>query len=133
MTELQQKMIDFLEDTVQYYSVDPIKRRSISDTKGCFYSPKNAHKPSSNGCAIGRHLPEELQGKYDSVSSCSISYIYTVYYNELPVNLKELPCEFLRDVQHLHDAGINWNGMGLSLTGEKNVQKIKNYISNYND
>ena len=51
---------EFLEDTIAYYSED-VNRRCIKGTK-CLYSPLNADKKGiSKGCAIGRHLDEELQ------------------------------------------------------------------------
>lgn len=58
--------LEFLEDTVKYYSENTNRRCVNNVIVGCYYSPENAGKIGiSDGCAIGRHLKDSLKEKLD--------------------------------------------------------------------
>ena len=51
----QQQMQDILKETVDYYSEDPVNRRSLTEDGDCMYTWGNKH------CAVVRFLREEYQ------------------------------------------------------------------------
>ena len=117
MNELQQKQLDFLEDTVKYYSED-ISRRAVNNYS-CRYRTNDGRK-----CAIGRFIPDDLYN--EKIEEHSIGEIFK--YEFIPDELKELGVNFLYDIQHLHDNDSNWERRGLSSEGEEWVYFIKNEI-----
>ena len=117
MNELQQRQLDFLENTVKYYSEDTSRR--AADNYSCRYRTSDGRK-----CAIGRHIPDELYN--EKIEEHSIFEIFK--YECIPDELKELGGIFLCDIQYLHDKNFNWENCGLSSTGEEWVYFIKNKI-----
>lgn len=116
---------EFLLDTLQYYCEDT-SRRCEKDGR-CKYHPSSINHSNSEGCAIGRHLPEELALKCDSDGAIGVDIIF----NELPDNLRLLGRSFLDDIQCLHDVEIYWNtssGKGLLEAGQ---HRLKTIILNY--
>ena len=120
MDELQQKQLDFLEDTVKYYSEDTSRRAVTIGGSYCYYRTDDGRK-----CAIGRHIPDEL---YDiSIENKGIDDIFE--HNCISDELRELGISFLMNVQELHDSNGYWvSGEGLSTEGEKWVDYIKRRI-----
>lgn len=118
---IQQKRIEFLEETVKYYSED-INRRCVSAAGRCLYDPTKAGKEHvSEGCAIGRKVSTELQIKLDDIGGISNCDAFEI----LPEELQELGQEFLIQIQDLHDFSKNWNELGLSEKGVEMVNIIK--------
>jgi len=119
MNELQQRQLDFLEDTVKYYSEDT-SRRAVTISGSCFYRTDDGRK-----CAIGRHIPDELYDvSIENKGICSI-----IGFECISDELKELNLLFLMDVQELHDIDGYWiSGEGLSTEGGKWVDYIKRRI-----
>lgn len=95
---------EFLQDLLDYYTVDPIKRRCMNEAGKCFYTPISTF---TDGCAIGRHLDKELQHEFDndgvpkSVSEFSV-------FHKLPQWMKDLGQDFLLECQILHDRNQVW-------------------------
>lgn len=117
-TELQQKQLAFLEDTIKHYNLN---NRSSNDGGQCTYLPFH---DKTLGCAIGRHIEDkELCKKLDSLRCPGVSSVDT--FDLLPDNLKELSRLFLVHIQSLHDGFENWNDDGLSKTGIERVRIIK--------
>lgn len=113
---------EFLEDTIAYYSED-VNRRCIKGTK-CLYSPLNADKKGiSKGCAIGRHLDEELQLTLDDADYTAVDG--DEVFDSLPTWMQDLGQDFLYDVQRLHDLKNYWSDKGLSSDGLKFVEITK--------
>lgn len=128
MKTLNEKRLEFLEDTVKYYSQD-INRRAVSEDGKCKYKTKDGKK-----CAIGRFLIEE---KYDpcmdeSEFSYSANALIKNYPNCLPENIVCLGGNFLSDVQMLHDHKPYWGEKGLSELGKLYIDSIKTHISKNN-
>jgi hypothetical protein len=118
MNELQQKQLDFLEDTVKYYSEDT-SRRAVT-ISGCYYYRTD----DGRKCAIGRFIPDDLYN--EKIEEHGIDEIFK--YECIPNELKELGVKFLYDIQYLHDNDFNWENCGLSSEGEEWVYFIKNEI-----
>lgn len=116
MKTLQQKQLEFLNDTVNHFN--STNRGITPETLGCSYE---------HGCAIGRHLDKKLAMKLDGCGSGYVSE--PEVFNELPEELKELGPHFLARVQSLHDSELNWTEKGLSKHGEKTVFNIKNDLN----
>ena len=119
---------ELLEDTITYYSVNPNKRRCQVNGSGCRYSPKTIKKPTSEGCAIGRHLDGDVKRKFDVSSYGSISMI--ARFNKdvfalAPQWMQDIDIDFLMDIQGLHDYFDYWNEAGLSQEGKEYVEQIK--------
>lgn len=128
---LKQKQLEFLNDTIEYYSTDT-NRRCVDDfSDNCFYSPVTANKESiSDGCAIGRHLTPELKLELDKTfndinNDESAGVNNEEIFNQLPDNLKELNQGFLVNIQQLHDISDFWTSKGLNITGITYVENIK--------
>jgi hypothetical protein len=115
-----------IDETVAYYSEDPINRRSIGEHKGsqmCLYKGEKGQK-----CAYSR---------------CWRDDVYKPEYeNQTPVNgrlpspdelvkdeYKGHSSEFWSQLQHLHDVKSYWTNTGLSDEGQKYVNTLK---ENYN-
>jgi len=99
VTKLQE---DFLLDMLEYYCENPEERRNQNVYGNCMYAPQ---KDTSEGCAIGRKISKELQQKFDSRRE---SPVVNNVFNLLPENLQLLGCDFLTEVQQLHDGGYFW-------------------------
>ena len=120
MDELQQRQLDFLEDTVKYYSEDTSRRAVTIGGSYCYYRTDDGRK-----CAIGRHIPDELYDvSIENKSICSI-----IGFECISDELRELGMLFLMNVQELHDSDWYWvSGEGLSTEGGKWVYYIKRRI-----
>jgi len=119
ISELQQRQLDFLEDTIKYYSEDPSGRRSVENGQ-CMYKSSDGRK-----CAIGRFISDHL---YDCIiEGKSIDDIFVEEY--IPEKLKELGFPFLSRIQTLHDWNSHWsNEEGLSVSGKLWVERTKELV-----
>lgn len=119
MKTIQERRLEFLEDTVKYYSED-VSRRAIDRSPGkkppCQYKTRDGRK-----CAIGRHILDEkyssdLEGKF------AHQVLHTV-----KKEIAELGSNFLSYIQNLHDHEDNWDleNNKLSITGIKLIESIK--------
>jgi hypothetical protein len=113
---IQERRLAFLENTMNHYNSG--NRCFVGDF--CQYIPSGPH---TEGCAIGRWLDRDspildlrLDLRDKAVSALG---------DYLPVWMKEMGLDFLRDVQKLHDGLLNWNENGLSPIGESGVDFIK--------
>ena len=114
MTELQEKQLAFLEETINHFNIN--NRGYNINISACSYSA---------GCAIGRNLDIELCKLLDN-HECGDSGIENNEIFELiPTNLQELTQKFLIEIQVLHDSKSSWDENGLSEIGKMNVQSIK--------
>jgi hypothetical protein len=124
MTELQQKQLVFLDDTVAHYnSNNRCANDQVRCGMGCKYSPETLHlEGKSEGCAIGRHLTPELAKELDNgTGNKGVKAVF----NKLPDNLKELDASFLTLIQLLHDNPNYWDENGLSEEGRESYSTIK--------
>ena len=88
---------EILQDAINYYWGKP-ERKCVDDTKGnCQYMPSM----TSEGCAIGRLLPEDIVDKLPPDAGVYDERVWT----RLPEWLKAMGQEFLKDLQILHDTG----------------------------
>jgi hypothetical protein len=123
--DIRKARAEFLQDTIDYYSVSPNIRRSQGTyrnvngtvTPACYYRGPNGEK-----CAIGRHIPNELyhtamEGKWVGASA--------LIQCALPEEVLALGTAFLKEVQALHDEDRYWDDKGLSKSGEFMVGKIQ--------
>lgn len=127
MKTLQEKRLEFLNETVGFYTNNP---RSVTENGICIYSPSE----KSVGCAIGRHIEDkELCYQLDhhrqgGTPATGIRYTFEF----LPLKLKEFGKDFLRSVQSLHDNDHCWERKGLSKLGKEVYNKIiNNYCEGY--
>ena|SRR5437899_12894836 len=119
MTELQQKQLAFLEDTVKYYSEDTSRRATVRQR--CRYITDDGRK-----CAIGRHLPDNLCKDLQEIADTeSGSVSNRNIFEKLPEDLKYLGVAFLEEMQGLHDRESEWGSQGLSKEGENTLMGIK--------
>jgi len=125
----------FLLDMLAYYTVDPQARRNYVEDTGlstCKYAPL---KETSEGCAIGRHLPLEVALEWDKVDILYCDeeeeeclHFESVYddinsaidlkliKDDRPPVLKELNSVFLTRIQSLHDNKTCWDNENKSLS-----------------
>lgn len=127
MKTIQERRAIVLQDTIQYYSQDPIGRR-CSDDNSCSYSPKTLWKEAtSEGCAVGRLLSPKLREELDRDFEGK-SVRYKPLFETLPKEIQELGEVFLSMLQSLHDGDTYWDSEGLSKVGEEEVQRIEEWI-----
>ncbi len=119
--ELQKQMLDILNDTVKYYSKDPIGRRA-KQNGACVYVSKSGKK-----CAVGRQLNQKDLGylkRNTRLSSC-LDNIWESLHSR---KVKSLPKDFWERLQRLHDASYNWDKTSISKEGKEMVKNIKTWI-----
>ena len=103
---LAERREEFLTGMLEYYLVDPVTRRCKNSAGACVYSPIY---PGSEGCAIGRHLPERLSAELDDKYRGSNSSVCNVnIFRQLPKWMQELGMNFLGHMQLLHDDDQFW-------------------------
>lgn len=119
----------YLLSTLRYYTKKTAARRCtllnpVGMSLGCFYSPKNADKPNSQGCAIGRFMTpaEQIEADKGLDGQTGVKYLG----NKLPTRFKVLGMDFLEEIQALHDTSANWLEEGLSDSGKEHVSYIVN-------
>ncbi len=128
---------ELLLDALEYYTVDPKNRRCVLGLS-CRYHPSSISKEgTSEGCLIGRLLPEELALELDEKNLS----IYTVFHHDdyIPLRKRVEKIDpvfnagnaiFLSNCQTLHDSNIYWGKTGLTSEGKERLSRILNdYIS----
>jgi hypothetical protein len=119
MKSIKEKQIDFLNDTVEYYSEDT-SRRSIGIGMGtCMYYDERDGKC----CAIGRFIEDKKLSKElddEDNSSVNNNNVFLL----LPLSLQELGQKFLYDIQSLHDQDSKWDENGITPSGTELVNLI---------
>lgn len=143
METLQEKRLEFLNETVGFYTNNP---RSITETGECIYSPTS----KSVGCAIGRHIEDkDLCKQLDNHRSGGLAATEIFYtFDLLPEKLKALGKDFLQDVQDLHDCDVYWantdlhsinfnlpssSKVGLSVSGKEKYRTIVKFYCKDNE
>ena len=112
---IYEKRLEFLDETIKFYSEDITRRSVILDKDGdemCCYRTFDADGNVKSKCAIGRVIPDEAY--VSSIESLSVNTNSVL--NILPKEIKDLGVSFLGEVQTLHDTPHYWN-MGGGLTG----------------
>lgn len=121
---IKQRRLEFLEDTIKFYSEDVKRRAAIDVYEGrsqCFYRTEDGRK-----CAIGRWIPDD---KYNNLMEGEAVCGKNVM-SFLPKKISDLESAFLMAVQALHDISSYWTEEGLSDAGINKVGEIKElYIS----
>lgn len=117
---IEQKRLEFLEDTIAYYSED-VNRRAVNNMR-CSYKTEDGKK-----CAIGRYISEK---KYNSIIE-GHGVGSSVVYKLLPKKILDLDIDFLDDIQDLHDQNYHWDKNGLTEKGIDFKNKIiEKFIKN---
>ena len=118
-----------IDDTVEYYSADPINRRAIIDKK-CYY----ALAGSDNCCGVGRHLLPEIideikkTPKMNDMMVRSLSNHFMCSINDiLKPNVRGLNVMFWSHIQFIHDDENCWDINGLT---EKGIEMVNNFKLN---
>ena len=131
MNTLQKKQLALLNETVTYYSENPIERRCTANSGGCYYSPEKANKPNSEGCAVGRLLTPELKAELDFQigGDTSVEGVWHLLPNEIQV----YGMDFLGELQLLHDVSDYWDDKGITKDGLRKVERIKSNFNLHNE
>ena len=118
---------EVLDDTVKFYSEDPLRRAVLSDAReDCVYTDHEG-----NHCAVGRWLQEEYQVYNWDYNQDSVSELFDDGYTDrdfLVPEVRDLPFEFWVELQCLHDNVCNWDEEGLSSLGKKTVIRLKEFV-----
>lgn len=129
--DLKADRLSFLQEDIDFYSVDPATRRSVADEDPELMSAACAYRsPSGTGCFIGRYIPDKIMEGMDTEdNTVSVASLLDNVPEALPAEVLALGYHFLIDCQKLHDSAVNWdtNGLrvGLSETGEAQAALIR--------
>ena len=121
MKTIKQQRLDFLNETVAYYSADT-SRRAMSANKDCYYYQAD----TGNKCAIGRHI--NFQDYKNNEIEHGVPVAYYIVFALLPESVRRLGKDFLSKVQILHDGDDYWYFNSLS---DKGKQKVNSLIDSY--
>lgn len=104
--------VEFLEDTLAYYSEDTNRRAATNDQR-CFYLTLDGKK-----CAFGRHI---LPGKYSaSMEGIDINMIEHASPEPVfPEWMQKLDTNWKSSVQNFHDRNDYWATNKLTEIGER--------------
>ena len=124
MEKTKEEKIALINETVAYYSEDPL-RRCFYESGECFYSGTNNKNATSEGCAIGRLIPKELAEELDKeffydIGNSGVKEIF----DRLPIDLQAYGVKFLSELQGLHDNPEYWREHGLSDEGAERVELL---------
>ena len=109
--------LELLEDTVNFYSVDPVGRRAVDDNGFCFYV-----MPDGKRCAIGRFLSMQCDDRHITMNILGLKDNRNEIFSE---EISSIPGNLLRLIQNFHDTSSNWNLHGLSETGQFHYEELK--------
>ncbi len=123
--------LEIIEDTVNYYSVDPVGRRAIEENGACMYLTSTGKM-----CAFGRCIVDPQSNWW---GQCDMIYATDEKLDRLRdgkdnVKWQFKPqyeghdIEFWLDIQKLHDDANFWTSEGLSVSGEERVKELKRRI-----
>lgn len=117
---------EFLIDTLQYYLHDTTRRCVSKENNKCFYSPINANNKNSDGCAIGRHLNDDVQKNFDLLIGSSITHVLKKpdLKSKLPEFMQLFEPKFLTNIQAFHDDNKIWEINKLSEYGKFKLNEI---------
>ena len=119
----RQKRLALLEETILYYSENTLRRCVIKNDQ-CYYDGTRNMQTQSDGCAIGRLIPNETAKLLDTYNDEDYS-IVSLYYL-IPKKVQKYGKYFLSSLQELHDLNVNWDENGLTESGHRFVASIKN-------
>ena len=118
---------EVLDDTVKFYSEDPLRRAVLSDAReDCVYTDHEG-----NHCAVGRWLQEEYQDYNWVYNQDSVNELFDDGHTDrdfLVPEVRDLPFDFWVELQCLHDNVCNWDEEGLSSIGKKTVIRLEEFV-----
>lgn len=115
--ELKEARLNFLNDTVKYYSED-ISKRGVTPDGNC------AYRYNDKKCAIGRYIPDDKYNENIETFNCGQDIVF----NLLSEDIQKLGRDFLIRIQEFHDYDNNWNDWNderLTYAGVEDIQHIK--------
>lgn len=117
--KLTKLMTEILNDTVRFYSKNPLENRAV-DNGDCLY-----HIPNSGAkCAIGRLLNEADLANLEANNQLHDTPIVDIYEKLTTEKVKILPVLFLMNLQDFHDEDQNWEETRISLIGKTQADHI---------
>lgn len=129
---MKEKMsyLEVLEETINFYSTDPLNRRSVDNYGGCFYTF------DGKNCAFGRYIDNvdsfiEKNPNYNGETAQSI--INTFGMDIMKEEVRDLTnIYFWIKLQVLHDEKTYWDKDNINKDGIEYVNEIKQYIERIN-
>ena len=115
----KEKQLQLLEETITYYTENPLRR--CIDNDGCYYSGDRNKLSESDGCAIGRLIPNELALELDKQGQLGVEEIF----EDLPIEIQVYGNDFLNKLQSLHDSKSFWDADGLTENGKIFIENFK--------
>ena len=114
----KQQMQDILKETVDYYSEDPVNRRSLTEDGDCMYTWGNKH------CAVGRFLKKEFQDETWSGNNESVFQLSDYSGNSsidkfLVDKVHGLDIDFWVRLQDIHDTVGYWEEWNRDVDGHR--------------
>jgi len=126
MTRTRKDYLDLLQETIDYYSVNPEKRRATSsDDFLCVYKTADNKR-----CAIGRLIKEEYindaaKFKGDILDLSNSKHVDQHIDELFKEKYQGFDIDFYYRLQKLHDSSNYWNENGLTIEGKSYSDDIK--------
>lgn len=119
--------IDIINETVEYYSVDPVARRSRASDGTCKYFGEDGKM-----CAFARYAHPGWLDELKLLEGWSADTCLCVKGIPLNDEVKHFSNdgEFWVAVQKLHDIDTYWDSTGLTESGVTEMQRLKQKYEN---
>lgn len=113
---------EIINETVEFYSKDPVNNRAFSQKGGYEYINKDNKK-----CAVGRCIKDSiLEEERNTINAQGYVISLDKNYKGLDTILKDEyighDVDFWEKLQEIHDSNFNWTPEGLSENGKENVK-----------
>lgn len=128
--ETKMTPLEFLKDTIAFYSADPKGRRSVKEgSTKCLY-----FGPNGTNCAVGRWIDprfkDSIMSGVESYNEASVYDLTLKFRGCIVFAATSLSLSVLGDMQLLHDFDDNWDQSGLSEKGEVLAKRLRKKYAN---
>ncbi len=120
------RMTEILNETVEFYSSDPVGRRGMKDNGQCLYKITKENGDVCK-CAVGRYMLDDISEEiYDKIENFDGSHESVT--SLLKEEYKGLNKTFWKALQLIHDLDGFWNSRGITTVGKSEYYSLENSI-----
>lgn len=116
-TIVRKTKLEIIDETVAFYSKDPINRRSVNEDHRCMYKGPDGKRCAFSRCCDENKIDGLVEGK--AAPKNPDDFLKEEYHGHSPY--------FWKLIQTLHDDSYNWTATGLSEYGIQKLLEIGDY------